>query len=1102
MLDQAPPDRPPAAPPPAAAPVARAHARRARTGRAVLALILRPLLAVAVLGVLGLLGLALRLAAGPVEVTALLHAFTPLPLGGEPDRRDGAGHPEPWGQLRIGRAWVGWDGFRRGAGTPFTLRLADLSIRRAGDGVVDRIASLGVSLDGLALVHGTLAVEEIRVSGARLSLRRDARNGLGLGLAPVGQEPVAGSSGPVLRWDRLRRVAVSDAEVSVHDLVAGRDWVLRDVSLDAQPQNRGIVGRLAVAMLLNGQRTTLRGVGTGIPDNSDVSWHLALDPVVPARLADALPSLAPLRAVSLPVSLGLDLDFANGPGQFMDLVQARLSADLGAGTLQAGSALLHVEAGRLRLEASLPDGPQRMVTLRLAEAGLRLRAPGDAPGAVPSGPELHVQGRMLLDSLLDARRIRATLVADVPRIGFDTLAQYWPAEAAANARRWITANITGGEATGLHVETRLSGENGWGSLTEIGRSGGFDADGLTLWWLRPIPPLVGMRAHLAFEGTDAVLVSVPHAVLPVGTPGHSPVLAVSDSSMRISGLNAAHQPAAIRLNLSGDLGDLLHELANPRLHLLSSHPVPFTDPSGRSQTIVSVALPLDNDVSIQQVQVQARSIMNNVHLGNVVSGRALDRASLVVSADTNGLSLDGDGLIGAIPARLHYAMDFRAGPPDQVVEQARVQGTVTTAALAREGLDPSGNLSGSAGLVVDYAARRDGQARVSLGLDMTGLGIATAVWNKPAGIPAEASARISLLHGRLSAIDALHAHGPGLSVDARAAVAGGRPREVVVGHFAVGRSSGQGRIELPAAAAPGQPSAPVRVSARGPALDLSAAIKGARTSVTPAGTPVPPPPGAPAAAKAASVPWIADLAFDTVYVGRDTSFQGVTAHVENDGRRVARARLVAAHPTPVLVQLAPEPNGRHVSGTAGNTGLLLQALGVTGAISGGMLRLDGRFDDAAPGTPLAGTVTIGRFVVPDAPLAARIVRNLSIYGWLTALPTPQLAVDRMVAPFALRDEVLTLTDARAHSAALGVTMRGRIDLAAQRLDLRGTVVPAWAINQLPGRLPVVGRLLSPETGGGVLAATVSIKGPFSSPNVHVNALAALAPGLLRRLLFE
>ncbi len=1090
--DQAPPDRPTAALPASAAPAGRRRLRRAGTGRAVLVLILRPLLAVLVLGVLAGLGLALRLASGPIEVTALVHLLTPLPLGG-PAR--GAAPPDPAGRLDVGRAWIGWDGFRRGAGTPFTLRLADVSIRRAGDGVVDHAARLGVGLDAAALLHGTLAVEGITAFGVRLTLRRDA-SGLDLGLAPPGREPLGGGAAPILRWDRLRRLTVSDAEVSVHDLLARRDWTLRDIGLDVRPQGGGIVGRLAVSMPLDGRQATLRGSGIARPGGA-VSWHLALDPVVPSRLADALPMLVPLRALALPVSLGLDVEFAGGPGRFMDPSQALLSAELGPGTLQAGSALLHVEAGRVRLQASLPDGLRRMATLDLSEAGLRLRAAEDAPGAPPTGPELHAHGRMLLDRLLDPRRIRVTLDADIPRIGFATLAHYWPAEAAGNLRRWITANITAGEATGLHVETRLSGDNGWASLAETDRSGGFDADGLTLWWLRPIPPLVDMRAHLAFQGTDAVLITVPHAVLPVGPPGTSPVLSVSDGRMRIAGLDASHQPATVGLTLSGDLGDLLRELANPRLHLLSAHPVPFTHPSGHTETTVTVGLPLDNDVSIDAVRVEARSVMTGIHLGDVVAGRALDRASLTVSANTSGLSLDGNGLVGAVPARLHYAMDFRAGPPEQLVEQAHVQGRVSDATLRREGLDPSGNVSGSAGLVVDYAARRDGHALVSLGLDMAGLGIATAVWNKPAGIPAEASARIVLLRGRLSAIDALHAEGPGLSVDARAAVSGGRAREVVVGHFAVGRTSGQGRIELPVPAA-GRPAGPIRVDASGPVLDLSAVFKGRGGG--PAGGSVP----ARAAGRgaAASAPWIADLSFGRVYVGRTSTFGQVAAHVENDGRRIIQARLDALRPTPVLVRLSAGPDGRRLSGSAGDTGVLLQTLGVTGAIAGGGLQLDGRFDDRLPGAPLSGTVTVGRFVVPDAPLAARIVRNLSIYGWLTAPPAPQLAVDRLVAPFTLRDEVLTLTDARAHSAALGVTMQGGIDLARQRLDLRGTVVPAWAINQLPGRLPLVGRLLSPEKGGGVLAATVSIKGPFAGPDVRVNALAALAPGLLRRLLFE
>ena len=71
-------------------------------------------------------------------------------------------------------------------------------------------------------------------------------------------------------------------------------------------------------------------------------------------------------------------------------------------------------------------------------------------------------------------------------------------------------------------------------------------------------------------------------------------------------------------------------------------------------------------------------------------------------------------------------------------------------------------------------------------------------------------------------------------------------------------------------------------------------------------------------------------------------------------------------------------------------------------------------------------------------------------------------------------------------------------------DIEGTIVPAYVFNTLLGNLPLVGRLFSPEAGGGVFAATYRIQGALSDPAVTVNPLAALTPGFLRGLfgLFE
>jgi hypothetical protein len=69
----------------------------------------------------------------------------------------------------------------------------------------------------------------------------------------------------------------------------------------------------------------------------------------------------------------------------------------------------------------------------------------------------------------------------------------------------------------------------------------------------------------------------------------------------------------------------------------------------------------------------------------------------------------------------------------------------------------------------------------------------------------------------------------------------------------------------------------------------------------------------------------------------------------------------------------------------------------------------------------------------------------------------------------------------------------------QRVSLEGTIVPAYFFNSLLGNIPLVGRLFSPERGGGMFAASYSVRGALDDPEVTVNPLSALTPGFLRGL---
>jgi hypothetical protein len=74
-----------------------------------------------------------------------------------------------------------------------------------------------------------------------------------------------------------------------------------------------------------------------------------------------------------------------------------------------------------------------------------------------------------------------------------------------------------------------------------------------------------------------------------------------------------------------------------------------------------------------------------------------------------------------------------------------------------------------------------------------------------------------------------------------------------------------------------------------------------------------------------------------------------------------------------------------------------------------------------------------------------------------------------------------------------------IDLDAGSCDIHGTVVPAYALNTLPGKIPLIGKLFSPEKGGGLFAMRYTMTGPFANPKVTINPLSALTPGFLREI---
>jgi hypothetical protein len=192
--------------------------------------------------------------------------------------------------------------------------------------------------------------------------------------------------------------------------------------------------------------------------------------------------------------------------------------------------------------------------------------------------------------------------------------------------------------------------------------------------------------------------------------------------------------------------------------------------------------------------------------------------------------------------------------------------------------------------------------------------------------------------------------------------------------------------------------------------------------------------------------------------------------------------------------------GRRIEASAEDGGALLRALDITGAVAGGRLSLRAEQADRRAGTPLSGVAEIDDFALRDAPAIGRLLQAMTLFGLVDALRSGEgLVFARAVVPFNLTPDALHIQEARAFSASLGLTAPGRIGRAPAILDIEGTIVPAYMLNAAMGNIPILGRLFSPEAGGGIFAATFRAQGSTSDPQVTVNPLAALTPGFLRGL---
>ena len=130
----------------------------------------------------------------------------------------------------------------------------------------------------------------------------------------------------------------------------------------------------------------------------------------------------------------------------------------------------------------------------------------------------------------------------------------------------------------------------------------------------------------------------------------------------------------------------------------------------------------------------------------------------------------------------------------------------------------------------------------------------------------------------------------------------------------------------------------------------------------------------------------------------------------------------------------------------------------------------------------------------------RIFSAGSLTGVGDLLGGSGITVDKLDVPFSSKNEVISIKDSIFSGPAVGGTIDGYVDRPNNQVALKGAIAPAYGINSIVSNIPLLGDVLASKKGEGIIGvATYSATGNADEPNISVNPLSALAPGILRRI---
>ncbi|NQU69428.1 MAG: AsmA-like C-terminal domain-containing protein [Rhodospirillales bacterium] len=953
--------------------------------------------------------------------------------------------------------WAGWQ-------RALDIVAVNTSVRSRDGAVLASAPEIAVSFSVTSMLVGVIAPTSLELVRPQLNLVRDENRGFGVGtlfgstdgqsdqFLPLVVDAMAARPDPNSHLSQLKKVSVIGAKITVDDPTIGAFWGARYADITISRVPAGVHIDYNMDTDFRGQNPTLRGTVDYRPDDGEIVISTDFEKLRPDVLSSEDEALAPLKGLG--VTLRGSVKFrVSTDGKLKDAAY-NISSGEGVVTLP------HPHLKNIKVKSIVAVGRANAEQNRLVVERLAVDL---------GGPTINLSGSLTRHA--DHADFNAHAAVD----GFpvNDFARYWAPDMASGGRKWIIENVRDGTLTNGKVDLSGRFETNGGEIKFSKFGATAQIRKTKVHFFRPMPPVRDADLSVTF-GRDRIDVQVDGGTL------HG--ITISEGSVALTELDEEDSNLKTDLVLRGGLSKALLLLNHPKLGYLTKLGIDPTVIKGETAIRVSARFPLLKDLSLKQIDIRAAANLMDVFVPKVAFGRDLTQGKIALRLDRDAMSLIGQAKIDGIPGEIAWYENFTDDAP--FTRRYDMKTTLDDAARERFGVDPGKSLEGPVFADLSYV-ERTGKAPTlyaKLKLDDATISIPFLKWSKRSGKLGIAELEIVFQQKKMREIKGYRFAADGLlsSGSVKFSKDGSTFKTLNLSNLALGDRTNVGGTVTRTA------DGKFQVELTGTELDLTPYLNDESSEE----------------GGSATAMLRAHGKVNKLWIGEDAAVANVEADVHHDGSSWRRISLNGdvIKGKRFSVNYGHDGKSGHLEVRAADAGNILKKLGLLSNLRDGIMTLSAARNASKPDEPWRGKLKISDFVLTKAPFMARLLTMASLTGISNVMAGKGVVFNRLDMPFTYASQRLEIKDARAVGSELGITGDGSIDLGKKKVDLDGTVVPAYTINSMLGNIPVLGAVFTGSKGGGIFAATYTMKGTFKKTVIDVNPLSVLAPGFLRDLI--